>query len=455
MLTSIAIADSVKALLYSANRPKLAQALVDSMDACVFVEANVESKMLLLGALLALGKTAEFNEMLQLSDFSEVGRHERSLLAVNIFSVFLDEQGGLPSNHTTLSSLLDLLTTICPEELTAHENSIQVPLVDRLIAFDYAKCLNNSVKGVVFFRECVFEHGSRKHEFGYRIATAMASQGWEISLLSVVDIPHFCVNGQYDVALVDVAALGVSSGSADVVLTVLRRYFRKIIMIEPDPWRGSKDALLLEVADYIDCIWGFTADWKLIKTPQFRAKSILFPNVGGFETLDHNMVSPISWDHASFSFVGSVQIYNIHRVYWLLEMLLKDMPISIRVTDPEVDDGLDRSLSLLQYAKSLASSSASINFTTRCDGTRILTGRSVEVISLKRLLIQETCPVFHRYYIEGEHFLEFSDIDGLEVLIDFLSSHPKTAQLIAEQGYRFYQDRYSSKKMIEHLQTWL
>ncbi len=453
MPTSINIADSVKALLHSANKPKFAQALVDSMDLNAFSETSLERKMLLLGALLALGKTAEFNEMLKVTDFSELSWHDRSLLAVNIFSVFQDGQGSLPTHHNVLSSLLGLLSAICPEELGAHKKNIIMPLDLTPVEFEYAAHINYSVKGVVFFREYVFERGSRKHEFGYRIAAAVASQGWDISLLSIADIPDFYLQQQYDIALVDVAALGLSSDSADAILSVLRRYFRKIIIVEPDPWDGSKDHLLLDMSDCIDCIWGFTTDWKLINSHQFKDKSIIFPGVGGFDTF--NIAQPISWSTVSFSFVGSVQIYNINRAYWLIEILLKNMPISIHITDPTVDDGLDRATSQFQYAKLLSATNTSINFTTRFDGTRILTGRPVEVISLNRLLIQELCPVFHRYYVVGEHFLEFSDLEGLCETIDFLESNPKTAQIIAEQGHRFYQDRYSSQKMVEHLQTWL
>ena len=81
--------------------------------------------------------------------------------------------------------------------------------------------------------------------------------------------------------------------------------------------------------------------------------------------------------------------------------------------------------------------------------------RPTEILSLNRLLIQENCPAFHSYYVEGEHFLEFSDIEGLSNIIDFLRSHPKVAQKICENGHRFYLERYSCRKLVEHIQTLL
>jgi len=235
----------------------------------------------------------------------------------------------------------------------------------------------------------------------------------------------------------------------------LRRYFNKIIAIEPDPWTGNADDLLYAISDQIDYLWGFTADWDLVDDPCFSKRAIRFPNVGGFDHVDNNVLTEINWNTCSFNFTGSVQDHNINRVYWLLESVIRGLPMTINITDPTMDDGLDRESSLLMYAQLIASNHASINFTTRSDGSRILTGRSVEIISLNRLLVQESCPSCHNYYVEGEHYLEFDDMDSLCTIIEFLKAHPKTAQRICDQGYRFYKERYSSRKMVEHIQTWL
>jgi spore maturation protein CgeB len=74
---------------------------------------------------------------------------------------------------------------------------------------------------------------------------------------------------------------------------------------------------------------------------------------------------------------------------------------------------------------------------------------------LYSVLVQESCPVFHRYFVEGEHFLEFSDCKELATIIEFLRLHPKTAHAVCSQGHRFYKEKYSCKKLVEHFQTFL
>jgi len=161
------------------------------------------------------------------------------------------------------------------------------------------------------------------------------------------------------------------------------------------------------------------------------------------------------WSRCSFGFVGSIGIPNLPRVYWALESLSRKLPIGHVVTDPGRDDGMDQETSLRSYAKLLAASHVGVNYVKRLDGSRILTGRTLEIVSLKRLLLQETCPAMNPYFSEGEHYLEFSDIESLCTAVEFIGTHPKTAQLIARDGYDYYLQHYSCKKLVEHFQVLL
>jgi len=49
------------------------------------------------------------------------------------------------------------------------------------------------------------------------------------------------------------------------------------------------------MADQVDYIWGFTPDWSLTKEPSYRGKSILFPNIGGFEYLASHLDANLDW----------------------------------------------------------------------------------------------------------------------------------------------------------------
>lgn len=298
---------------------------------------------------------------------------------------------------------------------------------------------------------------SRKHEFGYRIASAFTSCGWAAELRPVQDIVNFKSLGVYDFAMVDsiIFAQALTDEQISDHLSNLKRYFKKVIIIEPDAWTGQHDNKLLIHSEIIDYIWGFTSDWPLLQRSEYKNRSILFPNVGGFEnSTNYNTTTNKSCKHG-FNFTGSVEGYNINRMYWMLNFIKHKMPVDIYITKPTIDDGLSRNESLLKYAQLLASTSCVINLSTRCDGSRIINGRTSEVFSINRLLIQEACPALRQYYVEGEHFLEFSEVDDLQTTVEFLRSHPQAGKTICTQGHQFYLERYSCRKMVEHIQTLL
>lgn len=448
----------MNSLMYSANRPRFSETIVSSINIDKILEADTDTKLLTLGSLLATNKFVEFALLLQQLNFSNIPPEERSLLANYIFTAFSEY---LLANHKTSSyfaeAILKLLVALSPELVLSHELN-RLPLNQKpLVELNYAHNINTSISGVVFFREFTFGPGSRKHELGHRIQSALTPQKWDVSLLPLQDILNYSSTHKRDFVLIDIAIFSQITRLDDIgnILSYLKRYFRKIIIIEPDSWTGFYDKMLILISDYVDYIWGFSADWSLISEPCYRGKCILFPSVGGFDHLEDVKLTALDWNTCTFNFTGSVQGYNLNRTYWILESIHRNLPIDIRITRPGIDDGLDHESSLELYAQSLASTHAALNLTTRKDGSRIITGRSVEIISLNRLLIQERCQAFQSYYVDGEHFLEFVDIEGLCTIVEFLRSHPRVAQRICSQGHQFYQERYSCRKLVEHLQTLL
>lgn len=448
----------IEGLLYSFNRPDFAKMLVNSVDFDTLATADTEARLTSLGALLITEKFDVFSSVVKRLNFSNIAADERTYLANKIFAIF---SGMILANkqppHDFHEALKHLLAAICPESILAHERN-SGPFAQRsLIELEYARKISPAISGKVFFREFMFGPNTRKHEFGYRIKTALASQGWDVSLLPFHEIDQYSSQSIQDFVLIDLGGFFVKppfDGVADFFFS-LKQYFRKIILIDADPWVGTHNEMILALSDHIDYIWGFTADWSISQEPPFRDRSILFPNVGGFDDLDKSEPAPLDWNTCTFSFTGSVQGYNLNRIYWIIESIARNLPVTINITNPGLDDGLDHEQSLRLYAQTLASTHASLNFTTRRDGSRILTGRAIEVISMNRLLLQEKCPALESYYLEGEHFLDFLDIEGLHTNIEFLMSHPRAAQKISDQGYQFYHEKYSSKKLVEHFQTFL
>ena len=458
MVNQEKIVSLVESLIYYVAKPHMSEAIASSYDINSLAIADNGAKFLVMGALLKTGRFDDFSSLIQTLDFSDCTPEHRSHLAHCIFTTFSES---LLVNFETTSghaaALLQLLTAISQDTILAHKIRCEPVKQTTLITLNYAQTINPSISGVVFSRENSFGPGSRKSEFGYRIQSSLASQGWNIVLLPLKELVSYSSLTTCDFVLVDVGLFWKLPPPEQLhdILSHLKRYFRKIIIYEPDPWTGIFDEILRSMSNSVDYIWGFTPDWSLTKESCYIDKSILFPNVGGFEILSGHQKSDLGWNRCTFNFTGSVQGYNLNRVYWILEAIRLHLPIEILITNPGSDDGLDCESSLLLYMQKLASSHASLNLATRKDGSRMLTGRAVEVISLNRLLIQEYCPALRRYYVEGDHFLEFREIEELQTIIDFLKLHPKTAQMICAQGNQFYKERYSCRKMVEHIQTLL
>lgn len=439
--------------LFTVSRPRIAEILSSSVNIENIKNADTATKLMSLGALFTTGKSDECISLADQVTFSEIKDEDSSLLALILFSKFYEH--GLIGPHNA-NSLKHLLTAICPGALLAHKRFKEPLPPHGLVKLDYSHEIHSSVCGAIFTGKFVLGPNSRKSEIGYRLKNALASQGWAVSILPVTDVSRYSSVNIKDFALIDVFAFQ-QMAVEDVcnILSLLRRSFRKLILFDADVWAGRFDDMLRAVSSHIDYIWGFTAGWRLIDEPIFKGRSILFPNFGGFDHLDNIIKAPLDWNSCTFNFTGAVQSYNLNRIYWLLEFVNRNLPVEIKITNPEIDDGLDPASSQQMYAQVVAATHAAINLTTRTDGSRIVTGRSLEVISLNRLLVQENCPVFNRYFVEGEHFLEFSETDGLVSIIEFLRSHPKTAQKVCSLGHRFYLESYSCKKLVEHFQTLL
>jgi hypothetical protein len=453
------------------NISRYVQSLVKPMlvgetgnPACVAADAgdlaavDVVTGLELLGTLFFRGEFKKIASLASQLRCSDIPLAERELLPVAVFTELYEifrACGRLTPDFA--QALLAVLVAIQPQVVLAHQIKPAGKAAPGVVTLAYAPEVRASVTGAIFFREFMSGPGSRKHEFGYRIQSALASQGWDISLYPLEELFRYSAPEIKDFVLIDVEVFTEITRPEYMgdLLAYVRRSFRKIIIIEPDPWAGLHDAALRGVVECIDYVWGFTSEWDILSEPCFRNKGILFPNVGGFDHLGHVKGVESRAATCTFNFTGSVQGYNVNRTFWILELLRCQKPVGINVTYPGIDDGLDHESSLQLYAQALAATQTSLNFITRKDGSRIITGRSIEIISLNRLLVQERCPAFGNYFADGEHFLEFETIDELVTCIDFLNTYPKVADDISSRGYHFYQERYSCRKLVEHIQTLL
>lgn len=438
--------------LYAESRPHLAEMVASSISMEQLKCADVSTKLMSIGAQLVTGKYEECVQLVDELSFDDIRSADRSFLALIIFNTYYERSR---SDRNLANALKHFLVAMSPVELLAHKQfEVDFPR-GNLIELDYAHSLSTSVSGTVFFREYVFNSDSRKCECGPRLRKALVSQGWDVSFLLNKDVHSYSSATRSDFAIIDVWAFYMMPIDAICdTLSRLKRYFRKIIMLDIDGWAGTFDDMLNSLHDHIDYVWVYCTGSALSKDAGFGKRCIQFPGFGGLEYLDNIDVAGLDWSTCAFNFTGSVQGYSLNRIYWILESIIQNQPIQINMTHP-VDDGLDPIHSQQLYAQVLSATHSSINLVTRRDGSRPYTGRAFEVISLNRLLVQENCPEFHRYFVDGEHFLEFSTFEELSATIEFLRLRPNIARKICSQGYQFYKERYSCKKLAEHLQMLL
>lgn len=437
---------------YTTSRPQMANLILSSINIKNLKNADAETKLMSIGALLSSGKVDDCIKITEHLDFKEIEHEDRRFMVLMLFSSVFEH---CVDNPSLAAAMKHIMSAILPEDLLAHQNQ-KISVSGSLVQLDYVKKLNQMIKGTIFFREFLFNPGSRKCEAGYRLQNALKSQGWDISLLHLEDVDKYSSAIKSDFAMIDTSALAdLSLDDAMETLSRLKRYFRKIIMVDVDIWAGTYNDKLRLLTDLVDYFWGFSTDWILADEPAFKGRIIQFPCLGGLDHLHQIIDENLDWDKCSFNFTGSVQGYSPNRMYWLLEFIGCNIPVDLCITSPSTDDGLEPLDSQRIYAEILAATHSAINLTTRRDGSRPPNGRAYEVISLKRLLVQEACPVFNSYFVKGEHFFEFSSIDELAAIVDFLKVHPKTAKTITANAYNFYKQNYSCRKLAEHFQVFL
>ncbi|WP_130471072.1 glycosyltransferase [Candidatus Magnetaquicoccus inordinatus] len=85
----------------------------------------------------------------------------------------------------------------------------------------------------------------------------------------------------------------------------------------------------------------------------------------------------------------------------------------------------------------------------------IVTHRSFEVPMSGALLIQEYATDMSRYFIPGEHYLEFNSVAELAGIAQFIIKRPEEAEEIRRAGNAFAREHYSDEKIIGYLEQFL
>jgi hypothetical protein len=143
-------------------------------------------------------------------------------------------------------------------------------------------------------------------------------------------------------------------------------------------------------------------------------------------------------------FAGTVHSASVARIVWWAEALRAGLPIDFAITLP-FDTPLLKSAPIadVAYSNLLGGHQLAINLTQRLGGTRILTGRTMEVMLAGGVLLEENSVDSAYFFQPGVHYLPFESLADLRILIARLLSDAPRRRAIAEAAQRWAQ-RYTS-----------
>ncbi|OAN54578.1 hypothetical protein A6A04_11665 [Paramagnetospirillum marisnigri] len=301
--------------------------------------------------------------------------------------------------------------------------------------------------------------GSREHDIGPRLVTAMRAYGWTTDFVPMrtmtpgreLDeeyrkIADLCRARSADVLVLDEFFADGSTRNCVEVVKALKRDMPalKVVVAYYDPWALSAEAII-RAAGLVDCIWNLFPASPLYRDAALAAKVFEgpYPMGGAVGAPDVPLTGGIE-------FIGAIQLYNWHRAFWIAAARRDGLPIETRLST-HADDGLDVMESYRAYMRRLELAGCCLNFSMRLNETRILTGRAFETIHAGALLVQEETDDISFYFTAGEHYLSFANYAELREIASFIARNPAEAESIRRRGFQFARDRYSDDKIMGYL----
>ncbi|MEO5363477.1 MAG: glycosyltransferase [Magnetococcus sp. DMHC-8] len=396
-----------------------------------------------------------------------------------------DKQRSLSTDE--LLRLLEICKAVIPRFRTAFDWQAPVPVLSldglrqrgrdqaHLFAYPLPEAgLPRKKRHVIIFMKDFY--------IAHRLATAMERYGWGVALHAT---PTWSIDAeadgrtvlalcrQHETDLVVLYLNQVASGQPALhdLLERLRqeRPALKLVAVSCDSW-SVREGLLDEepdtpfapsfrrLIDLLDGVWvSDSPSLSTWNTPLFAGKvlHVHLPHA----CAPAPTVAPLA---DRMLFIGTKMDYlSWFRPFWLLAAERLGLPIEQQAhlfpydlgVVPTGTDSLDCYARHMQW---IQDATCCLHFTMKHQDLRcIVTHRSFEALLSGALLVQERAPDMHRFFIPGEHYLEFASLAELSAIARFMTERREEAEEIRRCGSAFAREHYSDDKLLGYLEKFL
>jgi len=148
------------------------------------------------------------------------------------------------------------------------------------------------------------------------------------------------------------------------------------------------------------------------------------------------------------SFVGSYGSYL--RPFWLTHATIEADQLNLRYYI-NAHQRTNNCPTMAEYSAIVRQSRIVLNFSSRLENTKAMTGRPWEVLNSGRLLLEEENDPIKHFFVPFIHYVPFENVRQLRYLINFFVRHPEIAQRIGKNALEFCDEYYSAASIWARL----
>jgi hypothetical protein len=219
----------------------------------------------------------------------------------------------------------------------------------------------------------------------------------------------------------------------DPILSVLeearRRFASKLVLTYTDGWYDGVPALFEALAGRAD-LFHVTFSGLLDRVPPaVAARTFCYP----YPLYDPRPSGAA--EHAQqlrAGFVGGISWANLSRLVWFAEIQRAGLPVDLYVRGREGSDVAAKSA--VEYATLCGNYAVSLNLVARVNGSRIATGRSVEMPYFGSLLLEESSDDTAYFMTPYEHYVPFDSLAELSERLGILLADAPLRDRITRAG---------------------